>query len=106
MPARRTDPDAPRSDGWTAAALLVLLGIALATDYFFPENETTRVRGREKSLRRSPSVPLHSTDGVGTGKQTVDTPRLAQVRHLGGRTRCCVSTGAYQGTGSWHWPRA
>ena len=40
MPARRTDPDAPRSDGWTAAALLVLLGIALATDYFFPENES------------------------------------------------------------------
>lgn len=68
MPARRTDPDAPRSDGWTAAALLVLLGIALATDYFFPENETTRVRGREKSLRRSPSVPLHSTDGVGAGE--------------------------------------
>jgi membrane protein len=68
MPARRTDPDAPRSDSWTAAALLALLGVAFATDYLFPENERIRGRGRENSPRRSQPVPLHSTDGVGVGQ--------------------------------------
>jgi membrane protein len=87
MPARRTDPDAPRSDGWTAAALLVLLGIALATDYFFPENETTSVRGREKSLMRSQSVPLHSTDGVGAGESPVPGWKEALLRIYGGVSR-------------------
>ena len=50
MPARRTNPDAPRSDRWTAAALLALLGVALATDYFFPESQSDPGVGAARTL--------------------------------------------------------
>ena len=57
MPARRTNPDAPRSDRWTAAALLALLGVALATDYFLPESESDPGSGPREL---SEAVAVHS----------------------------------------------
>ncbi len=38
MAAKPAKLDAPRSDGWTAAVVLALVGVALATDYLFPND--------------------------------------------------------------------
>ena len=57
----------PRSDGWSIATVLALLGVALASNYLFPQNEGSR--GSEKPPKRSPSPPLQRTGNVGGGEE-------------------------------------
>jgi membrane protein len=56
----------PRSDGRSIATVLALLGLALASNYLFPEKEESR--GSDKPAKRSPSPPLHHSGNVGSGR--------------------------------------
>jgi membrane protein len=72
---RRVNPDAgqPAADGWTLAALVAVLGIALASDYLLPRREKSR---QTSSPARSRAVDDAGAGGAARGREATSPSEI------------------------------